>query len=280
MSDDTHAARLSRVFGLVADLCLSLARDPPEAAIEELLNAHQLEGEDRQAVLRYSRRFGIYRALVRNNLASVVFRLLPRTRRLVNALVDDAFDQTFIAFLASPGPRSAILRDLPAEFFAAAKAVWSLSPERVPRWALELFEYEVALFEADSAADPTPSKAEPSTGTLSLASHIHAVPPARLLHFTHDVLAISDEDDHGASVAPPNENDLWMMISRDSEQAVRTTPLDSDVASVVSSLLGGEPLGSAVQAALEGSPSPETLFARVALALATLADGNAVALAG
>ena len=92
-----------------------------------------MAADDVEAILAAPRRLAVYRSLVRNGLAGVVVRMLPRTRARMNAACAGRFDADLAAFLEEVGPRTHYLRDVPGELFAWAQPRWAADAARAPR---------------------------------------------------------------------------------------------------------------------------------------------------
>src|SRR5258706_7274054 len=106
----------ARVHEMIARACLGLGAaaeiaEDPRAFLEKC----GLAKEDVDAICASPRRLGIYRRLVRNNLAGVVDKMMPRARARLNRAAR-AFDATLEQFLDERGPRTHYLRDVPREF--------------------------------------------------------------------------------------------------------------------------------------------------------------------
>jgi hypothetical protein len=260
-----------RVLRLIADVCLSRTGRDRLANLDALLDEHGITGSDRTALLAEGARLGVYRALVRNNLGNVAFRLLAKTRRLVNAAANDAFDDLFVDFLDAVGPRSPLLRDLPRELVDFATERWSTDP-RIPPWALELARHELALFEADAAPDDTARDSAPEA--IDLEAHFGRAPGATLARYAHAVHHVSDAED---DEAPPREESVAILVSRDAAGEVHTTALSPFEARLTAALFDGIALGSAVQAAAEtsGTALEPALLTAAAKTIALLAERGA-----
>lgn len=263
MATDDEASRLARALELLRDTALARSGRAKLTDLAATLDGLGFTNVDKAAVLASGGRLGVYRALVRNNLGNTVFRLLPRTRALVNAALDDAFDDDFVAFLESPGPRAPLLRDVVLEARDALERTWSARSE-MPPWARELLALEAACFAADVAEGRTPITAVPS---LDANLRLALAAGAALFTFTHDVVAARDADPNDTT--PPTPGAIHVAVSRDAESEVHVTRLDARSLVVARSLGGGSSLAEAVMAA---GPSPGADGdVALASALATLA---------
>jgi hypothetical protein len=140
----------------IADACLgeqageAIARD-----LRGFLEARGVAAEDVDAILAAPHRLAVYRSLVRNGLAGVVVRMLPRTRARLNAACDGRFDSDVARFLEEVSPGTHYLRDVPAEFFAWARARWT-ADSKVPAYLPDLAAHELAGF-AVAASESRPA---------------------------------------------------------------------------------------------------------------------------
>lgn len=265
-----------RVLRLIADVCLKKGGRERLGDLDALMDAYGIDGPDRETLIAEGSRLGVYRTLVRNNVATTVFRILPLTRRWVNAHADDAFDDAFVDFMDAHGPTSPLLRDIPRELVSYVTKRWPSDP-RLPAWALELAIYELALFEADAAPDD--EQENKPERDLSLDARVTKASGTSVHRFEWNVIALADvDDDVPATPTPPSQQETLVVVSRDREGEVFTTPVDGLVFAVLTKLFDGSTLGEAVTAAAAstGAPlSPETL-STVAGSLATLAARGAL----
>ncbi len=263
-----------RILRLIAETCLT--RDGRErlADLGGWLDEHGVTGEDRAAILGSGGRLGVLRTLVRNNLGGVVFRALSRTRRVVNANANDAFDDDFVTFLDEKGPESPLLRDLPREVVEFLLPRWTDgSRAHVPPWAAELAQYELALFEADSAP-PSPTASTSAVAEVHLGSRFGKAEGATLVSYAHAVQYVGDEED---DFEPPPLQETLLVVSRDPDGRVQTTSLEPIAFHVVENLFAGQPLGDAVRVAAEhaGTELSPALLEETAQTLAELAAAGA-----
>jgi hypothetical protein len=201
-------------------------------------------------------RVAIYRRLVRNTLADVTHKILPRTRERMGAPFDDAFAK----FLEARGPVSHYLRDVPRELLAFAIPAWRAA--NLPTWLLDLARHELAWFQAatfdESAAEKNVAEdvtevALDRTLVFSTAASlerftfaVHEDFPANetpakrdvaLLYFRnehHDVVAI-ELDALGAELFACSELPLKDAIARACEKA--NVPMNDDALANVARLL-------------------------------------------
>ncbi len=244
MAVDDEAARLARALQLLHDTSLRRDGRARLSDLDATLDELAFGDADRRAILASRARLGVYRALVRNNFGTTVFRLLPRTRTLVNQHFDDAFDDDFVVFLEAPGPRSSLLRDVIFEAADALDRAWAAREAMAAEWPRELLALERARFAADVALGPAPAEAVP---TVDAGLRLGAAAGATLFAFTHDVASalLADDDD----LTVPAKTPSHVAVSRDAADEVHITPIDESTFSVASSLMAGRTLGEAVIAA-------------------------------
>jgi hypothetical protein len=231
----------------IGDACLGvdageeIARDLPGFLI-----ARGVKGHDVASSLSHRRGLAVYRSLVRNGLSSVALGRLSRTRARLNGACEGRFDEDLAQFLAERGPRTRYLRDVPAEFFAWAVAGWIADP-RVPRYLPDLARYELACFDLatfEHARPPEPLAA------VALDRALVFAPSTRIRRYAW---AIHELHDAGDSTETPACLDVSLLGYRDSEHVVRWLALTPLAADIVDRLLGGEPVGQAIERACEAS---------------------------
>jgi hypothetical protein len=175
-------------------------------------------------------RLGLYRRLVRGNLARVARRLLPRTAAALDETAT-SFDVWFARFLADGGPGTPYLRDVPIELVAWAEPRWRAAPE--PPFLRDLARYEVDRFEMDTAPKaPSP----PPLTEVALDRPLVFATPRRLTRYAYAV--------HEAS-AEPALRSTCLFLHRDADNTVHTTPIDRSAAELLELALTGVPLGEA-----------------------------------
>lgn len=260
-----------RVLKLIADVCLKKDGRDRLRDLEALLDEHAITGEDRDVLLAEGQRIGVYRTLVRNNIANVLCRAFPRTRRLLNANVDDAFDDAVVAFLDAGGTRDTLLRNAPEELVQFLRTC--SFRERLPHWAMMLAEYELALFTLD-AAPPTEHRG--SNVAPDLDARIELAHGARALTLSWPFTELDAESD---DTRLPPKRDASFVLSRDAEGVVWTTTTDALTVDVVRALADGATLGEAVQRAARESDAALTpdMLTRIAETLSLLASRGAFA---
>lgn len=225
----------------IADACLGAhAGEAIASDLRGWLEKHGVPEEDIAATLEAPPRLGVYRSLVRNGLASVVVRMLPKTRARMNAgKTPGRFDADLATFVDEVGPRTHYLRDVPREFFAWAEPRWRASAE-VPPYLPDLAAHELAHFAVVASAPAHESRV---VVDLALDRPLVFHASARLLHHgwaVHELLA-------GDDVATlPAQREAHLLAYRDAEHVVRWLELTPLAAAVVERLLAGDPLGPAV----------------------------------
>jgi len=252
----------------IADACLgeqageAIARD-----LRGFLEARGVAAEDVDAILAAPHRLAVYRSLVRNGLAGVVVRMLPRTRARLNAACDGRFDADVARFLEEVSPGTHYLRDVPAEFFAWARARWT-ADSQVPAYLPDLAAHELAGF-AVAASESRPA------GPLAELAPDRALAfadSARLMRYEWAVHELPVEE---TATAPPARRDVVLLAYRDAGHAVRWLELSPLAAAVVRRLLDGATLQSSIaDACEEHRTAPPVVTTDIARLLAKLADGG------
>ncbi len=247
--------------------------DPVLAAVQRALAEHitaehvappRSPDPEADALLTASPRLGVYRELVRHALRAAIVQFIPRAHARRGA----AFAADFAAWLATGGPRSRLLRDLPGEFLAFITPRWSHS---APPWLVELARHELLEYVV-AAAPPRPAlPARPFTLDARLALD----PSARLVRHDHAVHLLPDDlDDRSEPAATPTV----LLAYRDPAHAVRYLQLTPLAEAVVATLLAGETVQAAVQAgaAAEAAELDAERLTRISALLADLAERGVV----
>ncbi len=186
-------------------------------------------------------RIGVYRALVRNGLLSVVSRLMPRTRARMNAAWDGLFDSDFARFLHERGPRTHYLRDVPREFFDWARPVWETDARR--SYLVDLGAHELTCFELASAnARPQPAP----IAEVDLARPAVLSPTMRLVRYRWAVHELADDSREPTAWAEPEHRAVALVGYRDADHAVHWLDLTPLAARIVERIAAGDPLGVAI----------------------------------
>ncbi len=205
----------------------------------------------------------VYRRLVRGGLDRLLHELLPRTL----ARLDDP--AAWIgAWLAGPGPRSCLLRELPAEFVTWAAPRWHDDPA-VPPHLGDLARHEVAELAVASAPDPTdPPGTSPA---FALDARLVFDPSARLLVHAHAIRELPDDPDD--RTAPPARRTA-LLLWRGREQSVRYLDLTPLAEALLARLLAGDTVLESLLAAARviDEPLADPLLARATNLFTDLAE--------
>ena len=164
----------------------------------------------------------LYKRLVHGNVLGVLRGVLPRTAAARGPLLASDVD----TFLRGAGPRTAHVRDVPAELVRSADA-W-------PAWVRELARFELVDFETSYATRGTPA----AHGEIALDAPLVFREPVRLESFE---LAVQTE--------PQRRDPHALLFYRDDDDAVRTLRLSPMAAVMTARALTGETMQSALIAA-------------------------------
>lgn len=251
----------------IADACLS--RGAGEAIARDLrgfLDERGVAREDVDAIMSAPRRLAVYRSLVRNGLAGVVVRMLPRTRARLNTCCGGRFDADLARFLEEVGPTTHYLRDVPGEFFAWARPRWT-TDSSVPPYLPDLAAHELACF-AVAASESLPRAASP--GDVAADRALAFADSARRMRYGWAVHELSADD--GATDVPARR-EVDLLAYRDAQHEVRWLELSPLAAAITDRLLAGERLDEAIGSACEEHrTSPAVVATNVARLLADLAE--------
>jgi hypothetical protein len=260
-----------RLQRAIAEACFGTAAGSAIAHdLRRFLSDHLVAADDIEAILAAPTRLAVYRSLVRNGLARVVLRMLPRTRARMNALCGGRFDTDMAAFVDEVGPRTHYLRDVPAEFVAWAEPRWR-ADAGVPEYLADLAAHELAAF---SVAAATSTRRGQALSDIALDRPLAFTESARLMRHAWAVHELSASED---ATDAPRRRDVSLLAYRDADHSVRWLELTPLAAAVVERLLGGEALGSAVQrACAEHSVAPAGTLGDIARLLADLAGRGVV----
>jgi hypothetical protein len=251
----------------IADACLGQrAGEQIETDLRAFLESHGVAAEDVEALLAAPARLLVYRSLVRNGMAAVVLRMLPRTRARLDAACPGRFEADLAAFAQDPGPRTHYLRDVPAEFFAWVTPRWK-GDARVPAYLVDLAAFELAQFAiAASASSHAPEQA----AEIAIDRPLAFADSMRLLRSSWAVHELAT--DEGDTQAPP-AREVTLLGYRDAAHAVRWLELTPLAGDVVSALAGGEPLGASIERACAAhGVAPAGVLPDVARLLADLGE--------
>jgi hypothetical protein len=251
----------------IADACLG--QNAGEAIARDLrgfLEAHGVAPEDVDAIAAAPHRLAVYRTLVRNGLAGVVLRMLPRTRARLDAAWAGRFDADLARFLDDLGPRTHYLRDVPGEFFAWARPRWT-GDAQVPAYLTDLAAHELACFRV-AASESTMAGTAP--GEVAPDRAIAFADSARLVRYAWAVHELGTSE---TATDRPTPRDVHLLAYRDAEHAVRWLELSPLAAAIARRLLAGDVLENAVRGACEEhTTAPAAVAADVARLLADLAE--------
>lgn len=258
------SSAIERVF---LRACFGRDEPPSEAgALRRYLAEAGVEGADADAIVAAPRRLGLYRRLLRGNVAGVCASILPVTRRHVDAVAPRLFDATVDAFLDEAGPRTPHLRDVPAELVAFAGPRWR-ARAATPAYLAELAEVEVLEFGVATALRDAPPT---ELGAVAVDRALVFASEARLARFAHPVHHVL----RGEGVAPPPPGAVALLVYRDAEHATRFFDLSPLAAAIVERALAGAPLGEALAGACaaSGEALSDEVLAGLARLLAELAE--------
>jgi uncharacterized protein len=254
---------VSAIERLIADACLGArSGDELEQDLAAFVARYSLPPDQARSLVAEGRRLFAYRLLVRNNLAGVAFKMMPRTR----ARAQSAFDASFVAFLDEVGPRTHYLRDVPHEFFAWVRARWesdrTLPPYLVDLAAHELMEYAV------SAARESPPRA---IVDIALDRPIAFAAHARLARYRHAVHTLPND---AADATVPEPRAVAVLVYRDPDDAIPAIEVEPLHASAVERLFAGDTLEAALRVATgtHGVALDDTILASFAKLMAELGE--------
>ena len=253
---------LEGVFG-------ELLLGPPRTRAElgELCERHGLAEVDRQALLESHERLLVYRDLVRSTLRDALQLSIPRSIARLGGLFDEYFDR----FLCERGPRTHYLRDVTPELLEFCRPLWE-NDARVPGYLADLALHESLHIEV--SALPALSRAA-APGPLALERGVSFSEALRLVDYGH---AVHELDADEANLSPPAPRPVSLLVYRSPEHEVRYLELSPLARGILSALLEGHALGSAVQraAAIEDTPLTEAVLSGAAQLLADLADRGVI----
>src|ERR1019366_5766983 len=251
----------------IADACLGRQTDEALAAgLRGFLEARGVAADDVDAILQAPPRLAVYRTLVRNGLARVVVRMLPRTRARMNATRGNRFDPNLARFPDEAAPAPPHRRDVPRERSAWAERAWRKDAS-VPAYLPDLAAHELEGFAVAAAEDgddmgPIGDIALDRSVAMSASAR-----PVRYAWAVHDLDAREDATDE------PSRRDVRLLAYRDAEHAVRWLELTPLAASIVDRLLAGQALGGAIaDACAENGTAPPAVATDVARLLAELGE--------
>ena len=245
-----HAAFAKACFGKEATF---------EQDLRSFLAAEGVAREDVDALLASPRRLGLYRKLLRHNIASVIDAMLPRTRERADAVSPGAFDASMDAFLAEVGPRTAHVRDVPREYLSFAAPRWR-QDARLPPWLADYAELELVDFVVGVAPRPAPP---PPVCDVSAELPLVFADPKTLVRLQWSV--------HEEVI---ERRDVTILVYRDAEHRTRFLELTMLAGLIVERLFAGDALGPAMVSACQtgGFVLEESVLAGAARLLADLGE--------
>lgn len=237
---------------LIADVCLRADGEDRLADFDAFCKEYGVDPRDADALKDTAPRLAIYRRLVRNNVADVCSKMMPRTREKLGG----AFQASIDRFLETVGPRTHYLRDVPHELFTYASPSWPPAERDLAAW--ELAEYAVA------AAPERRDRGAPAD--LALDRPVLFDDAVRMLDLDHAVHTDGER------------KKVHLLVYRDAEHAVRTLELTPLAAALTHRLISGEPLGASTKGACEDVAMPLTddVLASIARLLADFAERGAL----
>ncbi len=211
-----------------------------------------------------STRLLAYRALVHNRIRNVIDDWIPRT---VSRLGPARFRADVSRFIASTGPRSPYLREVPAEFVDWVAPQWTRDPD-LPPFLVDLARYE--LLRHDVRNDPRGEEVD-SGEKLELDWPIRTNSTGTVLTFDWAVHRLpKDRSDR----SEPARGPVHLVVFRNRNDAMMYKQLDAFEAQLVTRVLAGETMKAAIFGACEsvGETISDDRLAKVAVLLARLAE--------
>ncbi len=209
----------------------------------------------------------VYRRLIRGTLRHALSLTIPRTL----SRLGPHFERYFDRFLLEAGPRSRYLKDLSREFLDYTVPLWANDPE-LPSYLSELAEHEALRIELSAM----PLTTEPlEARALALDKPVRFTAASRLVHYRHRVHELSAAiEDQSA----PEVGDTHLFVYRSPEHDVRYLELTPLAAGFIAHLLGGAPLGKALELACQekGTTLDSSIVRGSAEVLSDLAERGAL----
>ena len=227
--------------------------------LRSFLAASGVAKEDIDAVLAAPRRLGLYRKLIRHNIAGGIESMLPKTKERLNAVAPGSFEAAVDAFMEHDGPRTAHLRDVPSEFLAFIAPRWK-KDDRLPRWLVDHAELELVDFVIGVAPRPAPP---PPLADVSADLPLVFADPHTLVRLSWSV--------HEDTIT---ERDVTILVYRDAEHRTRFLELTRLAGLILERLLAGDALGPAMISAGQtmGCALDQAVLEGAARLLADLGD--------
>ena len=257
---------VTRLHALFADACFGDSAEALAGDLRPYLARHGVAEEDAEALLASPRRLGLYRMLVRHNVVNVVGLMLERTRARFDEHVPGGFDRSVAEFLASRGPRTPHLRDVPSELLAWAAPRWRADP-RVPAFLADHAEYELVDFTIGVAPRPAPP---PPLADVTAERALVFADPHVIVHLAWAVHLLPSDD----LKAVPEQRAVSLLVYRDTGHQTRFLDLSPLAAAILERLFAGRPLAQAMveACASEGQPLDNSVLAGAATLLADLGE--------
>jgi hypothetical protein len=268
MSCEAYTALLETMTRLVC------APEAPGALADDAVGfflAAGVAGDDAAALASYGdHRLLVYRRHIRRTLAQAVRLEIPRTA----ACFGEAFVPWVDRWIDEEAPRSRYFRDVAFEFVAWAAPRW-VEDESVPVFLGDLARHELVWFEVAASPERAPSEEEPEAQDIALDRSVGFDASVRLVRYQHAVHRLPEV--LTASDIPAREPTA-LLVYRDADDDVRFLELTPLAAGILERLIGGEALGSAVQAACAaiGSPLDGSVTASTAALLSDLLERGAL----
>jgi hypothetical protein len=225
---------VARLHSLFAAACFG----PEDSFDASALRRYELDEEDAKALAPSVHRLGLYRRLVRHNVLNVIGLMLPLSRTRLEAHAPGVFDASVDAFLASRGPLTVHLRDVPREFLTWVTAAWR-EDSRVPAYLVDAAEHELVEFTMGTAVRP----AVP-TDLVDVQADRALVfgGPLTVLHLAWAVHEMAYDD----LASLPEARPAALLVYRDAEYQIRFLELSPFGAALVELLRSGCVLSAAI----------------------------------
>ncbi len=257
---------IASLHALFADACFGVEPPSHKGDLASCLERYALAAEDAEALLASPRRLGLYRRLVRHNVVHVIGTMLEQTRARFEHHVPGAFERTIDAFLASAGPRTPHLRDVPSEFLTWAAPRWRADGS-VARWLVDYAEYELVEFTVSVAPR---FAVPPMLVDIAMDRTLVFAAPHVMVHLGWAVHLVTKDD----VASQPDPRAVSLLVYRDATHQARFLELSPLAASILERLFAGRALGQAMLDACNASKHvlDDTVALGVARLLADLAE--------
>lgn len=266
------STRTEALHGAVLEACFGTL-DEASTDLAGFLGRHGVDARDQDALLAAPRRLALYRKLVRGNVTSVCEAILERGHAHLEHLSRGLWDAAIDAYLASGGPRTPHLRDVPGELLSVLLPR-VVQDARIPAYVADLFRLELAELTIGAHPDlPVPTDLE----ELDAERPVLLRGPSQRLRATFAVHEASNDP-----CTPPEARDTRLFVYRNPSQDVMVVVLSPFADELLERLLLGETLGASIggAAAALGVPITEPLLAEVAKWLADFGERGVLLGAG